>query len=706
MMNIISIISIISIKVYCFHLKMFLKTTSTVSKRTISQITSYILGIFTLSFVLCCNNGALSNSNMINNILVTSEELPKCSEESIIKDHLSSNLKYLCHTLLPFENVSKPKRTISQITSSIQGIDYPKSFNKLLLICVLCFYNVTAQNTCPLESLGLGIWSGSDHSCSILEEGRLKCWGSNSFGQLGIGDYTGIGNEEGEMGNKLDFVSLGSENGSNLTVIDISLGGKHTCAILSNYKVKCWGNNNYGQLGLGNNNTMYQNSSFIDFGNIGVKKISAGGYHSCAIFDNDSLKCWGRNNNGQLGLGDIENRGDNVNEMGSFLPTVYLGSYPNGTNFTASQISLGEYHSCAVLSNKMAKCWGDNTYGQLGLGSNIIMVDNPGGMSNLSFVQLHLNLTVKYISAGGSHTCAILFNDRVTCWGNNEFGQLGLGIINDTVGRNKESMENLGFVDIGSYSNGTNFTASQISTGKEHTCVIVFFNDGVKCWGHGREGQLNIVLENSCTCLGRSPENMGNYLNFIYLGSYNGTNLTARYIASGNFHNCVIVNENNRTKCWGNNLSGQLGLGHSYNVGDRADHMVGNTSFVDLGSRECPTNAPTRVPVLNPVSNPISIIESPTDSPGINVITPIPSTDTPGYNVITPSPSGVETSTGPIGSTKEFINSESGKEDNNPYGLIALISIPIVICCMCFLFVYCKIIRSPMHYIDLDKTSH
>ena len=94
-----------------------------------------------------------------------------------------------------------------------------------------------------------------------------------------------------------------------------------------------------------------------------AKMISAGYAHTCAVLDDDSVKCWGRNNYGQLGFGDTSNRGDGPGEMGDNLDAVDLG-----TGRTAKMISAGDVHTCAVLDDDSVKCWGDNDYGQLGLG--------------------------------------------------------------------------------------------------------------------------------------------------------------------------------------------------------------------------------------------------------------------------------------------------------------------------------------------------
>ncbi len=252
---------------------------------------------------------------------------------------------------------------------------------------------------CPLKSIKVA--GGIGHSCSILESNFAKCWGLNNNGQLGLGDNNTRGNGPNEMGNSLAFVDLGDNSTANFTDIDIASGSKYTCVILNNGRIKCWGLNNFGQLGLGDDNTrgdgpneMGNSLPFVDLGsnditNFTTTDIAAGKAHTCVILNNGRVKCWGLNNHGgQLGLGDDNTRGDDHNEMGNNLPFVDLG-HNSTTNFTAVNIAAGGLHTCVILNNGGVKCLGWNGNGQLGLGD----VDNRGYNSsqmgnNLPFVDL------------------------------------------------------------------------------------------------------------------------------------------------------------------------------------------------------------------------------------------------------------------------------------------------------------------------------
>ena len=160
-----------------------------------------------------------------------------------------------------------------------------------------------------------------------MRNGAVRCWGYNNNGQLGIDNTTTMGDGAGEMGDNLPSINLGTGR----TAIAISAGTNHTCALLDNASVKCWGYNGYGQLGIDNDTQMGDGSgemSQLTGINLGTGRtataISAGGSHTCAFLDNDSVKCWGNNDNGKLGIGNTTDMGDDPGEMGDNLPSVNL----------------------------------------------------------------------------------------------------------------------------------------------------------------------------------------------------------------------------------------------------------------------------------------------------------------------------------------------------------------------------------------------
>ena len=430
-----------------------------------------------------------------------------------------------------------------------------------------------------LPSVGLGISLGhvatqtalgGSHTCVRFENGQVKCWGGNFRGELGLGDTSARGSSAGSMGDNLPYPDLGTGR----SAVQITTGGFHSCARLENGQVKCWGDNGAGQLGLGDAsrrgnepNEMGDNLAVVDLGSgRSVVRVVAGRDHNCARLDDGSLKCWGRNDSGQLGLGDSEYRGDGPGEMGNNLPTVDLG-----TGRSAVAIAAGSEHTCAVLDDGSVKCWGNNGSGRLGLGDTAARGIGPGEMgNNLPVVNLGTDRSAVAVTAGSEHTCARLDNGQVKCWGRNIRGQLGLG---DTANRGEGagSMgDSLPAVDL-----GTGRSAVQIAAGGHETCARLE-NGQAKCWGFNFGGQLGLE---TATDSGDEPGEMGNFLPAISLG----TGRSVIQIDVGGGHTCARV-DNGGHKCWGNNGAAQLGVGDVNNRGDEPGEMGDNVSATDLGA--------------------------------------------------------------------------------------------------------------------------
>lgn len=284
------------------------------------------------------------------------------------------------------------------------------------------------------SSAPIQVTAGDRFSCALLYDGSVKCWGENGSGQLGLGDTDNRGDGTNEMGLDLPVVDLGT--GRTATAIQSGYG--HTCAILDNGSVKCWGQNDQGQLGQGDMdnrgdvpNEMGLYLLKVDLGTDGngtshtAKKISVSFTHTCAILDDNTTKCWGDNDGGQLGLGDRENRGDATGEMGDNLPAVDLGTSPSRYAVT---ISAGFSHTCALLDDATVKCWGYGYHGQLGNGDTTGIGDATGEMGNsLLAVNVGDSRTVTGLFAGPLFTCVTIDNATSKCWGNSNIGQLGYG---------------------------------------------------------------------------------------------------------------------------------------------------------------------------------------------------------------------------------------------------------------------------------------
>jgi len=258
------------------------------------------------------------------------------------------------------------------------------------------------------------------------------------------------------MGDLLDAVDLGTGR----TATAITAGDEHTCAILDNSSVKCWGENSYGQLGQGDTDDRGDGSASGGMGDrlpaveLGpgrtATSITIGTGYTCVLLDDNSVKCWGRSHVGQLGIEKTATRGDEPNEMGDDLEKVYLDSN-SGDSFlrTATAIAAGNFHTCAIRDNSSIKCWGLNDSGQLGIVYESQHDGDDGGPNNLLYldrgseVDLGAGRTPRGIAAGDSHTCAMFDNASIKCWGGNAFGQLGLGDTNNRGDNSSEMGDNL-----------------------------------------------------------------------------------------------------------------------------------------------------------------------------------------------------------------------------------------------------------------------
>ena len=324
-------------------------------------------------------------------------------------------------------------------------------------------------NIVPRQPSVLQLAAGSHHTCVLFDNHQLRCWGRNNEGQLGLGHRYSVGDDESPLSQ--NFVNVGSK------VLQVSLGGSHTCALLEDKKVKCWGGGGfYGVLGVAIGVERILDPSLVDPLNLGfpVKQIVSGRSFNCVLGENGLLKCWGVNSYGQLGLGHRNAIGDSSEEVFSRILTLDLGSI-------AKKISAGDNHVCALLEGGHVKCWGWNFYGQLGYGHTLNIGDDEV-LSTVGVVPV--GQAVLDISAGGFHTCALLEDKNVKCWGYGGHGQLGLGHYNH-IGDNElvSSVQSLDFLE----------DVREVFSGKYRSCALLA-NHGVKCWGRSYGGVLEFIL--------------------------------------------------------------------------------------------------------------------------------------------------------------------------------------------------------------------
>lgn len=399
------------------------------------------------------------------------------------------------------------------------------------------------------------ITAGTTHTCALSDDGSIRCWGANGFGQLGRGNAISIGGMSGDL-NALAAVPLGAR------ATAVAAGDQHTCALLVGGVVKCWGYASTGQLGYGASGHLGDEPGEIAAlapVNLGsgrtARAIATGKDHTCAILDTGALKCWGYNGQGQLGQDSNRQAiGDDDGEMAT-LAAVNLGA-----GRTARAVTAGESHTCALLDNFAVKCWGGNLKGQLGLDISDQVVGNQSGdMAGLPTVNLGSGRTARAVSAGKDHTCVVLDTGAVKCWGWGWYGQLGIGTTSD-MGNSSGEVAGLGVVNLGAGRRAVGVTA-----GKEFTCALRD-DRSVVCWGHDPWGQLGIGSNDGS--IGDAAGEMGAALVPVAFP----TGRYPRAVTAGAEHACALLDDAT-LRCWGNNFEGQTAPNGWEDVGDEPGEM-------------------------------------------------------------------------------------------------------------------------------------
>lgn len=372
----------------------------------------------------------------------------------------------------------------------------------------------------PCETVR-AVATGIGHTCALSVTGRVRCWGDNTFGQLGVAELPapGVIRAAGDV----PLVELGS------AAITVSAGATHTCALLDTGRVECWGDASDGKLGHG---TMPSAGP----AKIGARAtaVVAGGTHTCAIVDRGSVRCWGSNDFGQLGYGIPGTIGDD--EAPSSQPAL---RFPQ----PVTQLALGVDHSCALTSAGDVYCWGENFFGQLGRGS----LDGGGPFERADTLEpVALGGPVRSIAAGFLTTCAIRVDGSAFCWGDNAFGQLGYSH-GDTIGDDERP------IDAGPLPAGPGL--ERLVLGQGQTCGL-YLGGAVKCWGFNGTGQLGYGNTDPLT-----PGSTPATLPAVPVGA------PSLELALSSGHVCSVV-PGGSLRCWGINPSGQLGYGNSSPVGD------------------------------------------------------------------------------------------------------------------------------------------
>jgi len=294
-----------------------------------------------------------------------------------------------------------------------------------------------ARQAAAATSTGTSVSSGGDHSCDVRRNGTLWCWGSNTFGQLGVGKQGPGGPTPMQVGHS-DAWSR------------VDAGGQDTCAVRRTGSLYCWGVNHRGQLGDG---TTTIRTSPVRVGPARAwRQVSTGWFHTCAIRTNKSLWCWGDDSAGQLGVGSTRNHA---------TPTRVGG----GRHWTS--VSVEGWNTCAIKDDHSLWCWGRNLFGQLGDGSwadSSVPRQVRSGRENWRTVAL-----------SWTHACGIKGRGVVKCWGRNLEGQLGHG---NTVTANKPQAVS------------ARHHTRMVAVSEGSSCLIDA-RRRVWCWGDNDYGQVD-----------------------------------------------------------------------------------------------------------------------------------------------------------------------------------------------------------------------
>jgi Regulator of chromosome condensation (RCC1) repeat len=288
-------------------------------------------------------------------------------------------------------------------------------------------------------------WSYREHSCTVVTGARVRCWGADQFGQVGDGNAATA--FPTSTGPFEPYVASPVEVLGLEGVTAVANGGFHSCALLAGGHVACWGYGAEGELG---NGTRSDSATPVAVRGItNAVAISAGGEHTCALVADGTVACWGENADGELGDGSRTIR---------VTPVAVRGV------IGATAISAGAYQTCALLAGGGASCWGRGTDGELGSGTKRTSAV-PVAVQGLSGATA--------IGVGALSACALVTSGNVTCWGNGVYGNLGAG------GRPEATTP----VAVSGLTGAT-----QISVGGYHACALVA--SGVQCWGRGVDGQM------------------------------------------------------------------------------------------------------------------------------------------------------------------------------------------------------------------------
>ena len=294
------------------------------------------------------------------------------------------------------------------------------------------------------------ISAGNNFTCGVTTVGTAYCWGTGTQGQLGTGDQASSSSPQRVQAEGVPFLT-------------ISAGFSHACAVARTGAAYCWGSNAGGRLGTGTLTGGHTSPALVA-GGLAFRTISAGYYHTCGVTRSGTAYCWGRNDQGELGSGATGAHGSPTRVGGALAARIVSA----GVQFD---------YTCAVGRDSTLSCWGANCYGQLGTDSTTEQCGSPAMPCSTTPKAVHATGAIEDVSAFFSHVCALSASGQVTCWGQNDQGQLGNG---DESGSATAPTPVAG---------GATYRA--VTTGRQFSCAIA--EDGTaRCWGRNADGQLGV----------------------------------------------------------------------------------------------------------------------------------------------------------------------------------------------------------------------
>ena len=415
----------------------------------------------------------------------------------------------------------------------------------------------------PVQSLGLGI----GYTCALLTGGAVKCWGSAAHGVLGQPSTSDDISEPSQI-EPIDF-------GDERRVVQLSAGWYHVCVLFEDEHARCWGRNERGQLGRGNSDDYGDDPgetlrALPDLPLERVMQISAGVSNTCALLRSGdgregTVHCFGSDLGGAIGDALSGDFGDDEP-----LDALRPAALPE----TATAIVAGDSVNCARLRSGAVRCWGNNSFGTLGVGDEVCRQQGEAGCARAleqgidEPVQSLGQRFIVELQLNQAHACALDNRGQLSCWGRNDQSRAGYpDALYGTVLA----------APPGPVSLGAGVNVVQVGLGVRHGCALDAQGQ-IRCWGEaGPQLGYGIPREDGVAGIGGTREPSAQYelmpeRGVVQLGDADGEPGPDRSLRlfSGGRHNCAIL-VSGGVRCWGSNESGELGYGSFSQIGNIGD---------------------------------------------------------------------------------------------------------------------------------------